>query len=75
MVSLNFGNMNSFKVGSYQLVKTNKWVPAGNIFIDNNNTRNIQEIDFPPENRFNTKDEANNFFREYYLREGYIESE
>lgn len=67
--------MKSFRVGSFLLSELKKWVPAGVIFIDNNDTRDIQEVEFSPEHRFDTEEEANSFFRKYYLKEGYLELE
>jgi hypothetical protein len=67
--------MKKFKIGSYQLVDTKKWAPCGTLFelIDNKKI-NIQEADiFPPQFRFDTKEDADKFFREYFSKRGYIE--
>ncbi len=64
--------MNSFKVGSF-LLDTKKWVPAGQVFINNEGSVKIQEVEFPPENRFDTEEDANSFFRRQYLNEGLFE--
>jgi len=66
--------MNTFQISSFQLSESKKWVPAGVLFRDNNGTRNIQEVEFPSEYRFNTKEDADNFFRDYYFKEGFIEA-
>ncbi|MDP2736217.1 MAG: hypothetical protein Q8O59_00315 [bacterium] len=68
--------MKKFKVGSCFLTETKKWSPCGTLFdlVDGGRV-NVQEADvFPPEYRFNTKEGADNFFRENYLKEGYVES-
>lgn len=64
--------MNTFKVSSF-LLADQKWVPAGHLFIDNGGDIEIKEVEFPPENRFDAKDDADNFFREYYIKKGYLE--
>ena len=65
--------MNTFMVGSFQLVESKKWVPAGTIMTGEEESVNIQEIEFSPEHRFDTKEEADNFFREHYTIQGYTE--
>ena len=67
--------MKKFKVGSYQLPETKKWAPCGTLFeLIDGNRMNVQEADvFPPEYRFDIKEEANKFFRNHYLEKGYIE--
>lgn len=67
--------MKKFIVGSYQLVETKKWAPSGTIFESiNGNKINVQEADvFPPEFRFDTKEEADAFFREYFSKRGFTE--
>ncbi len=69
--------MKKFKINSYQSIETKKWAPSGTLFefIDGNKIK-IEEADvFPPkpEYRFNTKEEADKFFREHFIKEGYIE--
>ena len=67
--------MKKFTVNSYQLSETNKWAPCGTLFeIINGNKADIQEADvFPPEHRFSTKEEADNFFRKHFIKKGYVE--
>ena len=67
--------MKKFKVSSYQLTETKKWAPCGTLFelIDGGNM-NIQEADvFPPEYRFDTKEEADKFFKDHFQNKGYTE--
>jgi len=68
--------MKKFKVSSYQLIENQKWAPCGTLFeLVNGNKMNIQEADiFPPEFRFDTKEEADKIFREYFSKRGYIEN-
>ena len=68
--------MNTFKVHSYEL-QTGKWEPAGTLFRPgaNSDDLNIQQREFPPEHRFDTKEVADEFFRNYYLRKGFVEEE
>ena len=68
--------MKCFEISSYQLLQTQKWASSGTLFemIDGGKV-NIQEGDvFSPEFRFNTREEADDFFREYFLQKGYIEN-
>ena len=67
--------MKKFKVNSYQLSETKKWAPCGVLFESaEGNKMNIQEADvFPPEYRFDTKEKADKFFREHFIKDGYIE--
>lgn len=65
--------MNSFQANSYQLVETKKWAPAGMLFMSGAGTIKIQESEFSPEHRFDTKEEADNFFRKHYLAKGFTE--
>jgi hypothetical protein len=65
--------MNTFKVGSFQLVESKKWAPAGILMTGEGGSVNFQEIEFGPEHRFNTKEEADNFFRQHYTAKGYTE--
>ena len=67
--------MKKFIVNSYQIIETQKWVPCGTLFetVDEDKI-NIQEADiFPPEFRFDTKDEADKFFRNYFSQRDYNE--
>ena len=67
--------MKYFETASYQILDTGKWAPGGMLFeIINGDKMNIQEADiFPPEFRFDTREESDNFFREYFIQRGYIE--
>jgi len=65
--------MNTFSVGSFQLKESQKWVPAGTLFSVDQDRMNIQEIEFSPEHGFDTKEEADNFFRSRYIAQGYTE--
>lgn len=67
--------MKKFKVASYQLLETKKWAPSGTLFeLISGDKLRVQEADvFPPEYRFDTKEEADNFFRKHFLNQGYIE--
>lgn len=65
--------MNTFSVNSYQLAESKKWAPAGTLFSVDQGIMNIQEIEFSPEHRFDTKEEADNFFRRHYVAQGYVE--
>lgn len=61
--------MKKFKIGSYQLVETKKWVPFGML----RDKIKFQEVDVPPKYRFDTKEEADKFFRGLCIKKGYIE--
>lgn len=67
--------MKKFIVNSYQLTENKKWAPCGTLFESINGNRiNIQEADiFPPKFRFDTKEEADNYFRNWFLERGYTE--
>lgn len=67
--------MKKFTVGSYQLRDVEKWVPSGSTFeVINGAKVNITEADiFHPEHRFDTKEEADQFFRDHFLSKGYEE--
>lgn len=65
--------MNTFKVGSLQLKKDRKWAPAGTLFTRDGTSLSIQEDEFGAEYRFNTREEADDYFRSYYLAKGYKE--
>ena len=67
--------MKKFKINSYQLTKTKKWAPCGTLFeVVDGGRMKIQEADiFPPEYRFDTREEADKFFKEHFQKEGYIE--
>lgn len=60
-------------MNSYQLLETKKWVPAGMVFKQvNGESLKAQEASIPQE-KFDTKEEADNFLREYFIKNGYIE--
>lgn len=69
--------MKVFKVGSYQLLETKKWAPSGVLFDYSDGSKvGIQEADiFPPnpEFRFDTKEDADEYFRNYFIKLGYSE--
>ncbi|MCK5096275.1 MAG: hypothetical protein KAR24_02890 [Candidatus Pacebacteria bacterium] len=67
--------MKKFKIGSYQLTETKKWAPCGTLFefIEGDKMKITEADVFPPEYRFDTEEEADEFFREHFLKEGYIE--
>lgn len=65
--------MNTFRVGSFQLVESKKWAPAGTLSSMEGDRVSIQEIEFGPEHRFDTEEEANNFLRSHYSTKGYTE--
>ncbi len=65
--------MNYFKVGSFQLAN-GKWAPAGILFIvdDTDAGRiSLREVEFDPQFRFDSEEEANEYFRQYYLEKGF----
>ncbi len=66
--------MSQFRVNSYQLLESKKWVPAGMISVDINwDTIRYKEVDLSAEERFDTKEEADDFFREWFTRNGDVE--
>jgi len=67
--------MNKFEVDSYQLAESKKWVPAGTLFVISDNKMDIQKSEFSPEHRFDTRKEADEVFRNYYLKKGFIEND
>ena len=67
--------MNKFEVGSYQLAESKKWAPAGTLFVISGNKMDIQESEFSPELRFDTRKKADEVFRNYYLKKGFIEND
>lgn len=66
--------MKNFEVRSYLLTESKKWAPYGILFesIDGGKSNN-KEMDLSQLNRFDTKEEADNFFKKYYQKKGYIE--
>ena len=68
--------MNSFKVASFQLIESKKWVPAGTLFTfpGDPSTVQIQQVEFNPKFRFDTKNEADQFFKNHYMQKGFTEN-
>jgi len=65
--------MNQFSASSFQLRETGKWAPAGTLFVYSGDGVDIQEFEFPPENRFDRKEEADNFFANYFVKKGFFQ--
>lgn len=65
--------MKTFQIESFQLIESKKWMPAGILSWDDNNGSGIQEVEFPPKFCFGTKEEADNFFRNYYSKVKFVE--
>ncbi len=65
--------MKKFDVASYQLAETKKWIPAGTLikFISNSGNVEYTEVEIR-EKEFETKEEANSYFIDYYKSKGFM---
>ncbi len=64
--------MKKFIVKSYQLLENKKWIPCGAIIESNNNSsvEVKEDVEFRNE-EFETKEEADKFFVDYWTVKGY----
>lgn len=67
--------MNTFVSQPYQLQESKKWIPHGTIteFISNSASAKISEVEMR-DKEFDTQEEANKFFADYYTRRGFVEN-
>lgn len=62
--------MNTFKTKSYQLKESKKWISAGETYEHRGDATKITQMSFP-EKQFNTNDEADRYFINFYEENGY----